>query len=385
MKNRLLWEISIASVLAYIIIYLFFSGNTRFEELAMGTETVSYQATDSSQFLLHLQHWDSLETTSLLEGWNKRGRKPVTFFLGNSQTHSINQKKDSEVNFIEQLFVNNQRKGIDVLCVSQPNAGMEQFYLSYMYLKSRVPLKTVVIPVFMDDMREEGIRADVFFQRQIKEQFQLEDTSDIAIRINAELRSQWPSALVKASDTTIRQAALPELPTLQEKTESRLNGYLDHHSTVWANRQNVRGDFFNWIYKLRNTVLGIKASTVRKMIPLRYAANLHALQLIVEDCKRNHTKVLLYIPPIRSDVTLPYNDDEYAYFKSEVNAIAALYPADVLYANYESIVPGELWGYKEATNLIDEREIDFMHFQYRGHQILADSLQVQLDILNQIR
>ncbi|PZR04185.1 MAG: hypothetical protein DI539_25725, partial [Flavobacterium psychrophilum] len=126
----------------------------------MGTETVSYQATDSSQFLIHLQHWDSLETTSLLEGWNKRGRKPVTFFLGNSQTHSINQKKESEVNFIEQLFVNNQRKGIDVLCVSQPNAGMEQFYLSYMYLKSRVPLKTVVIPVFMDDMREEGIRAD---------------------------------------------------------------------------------------------------------------------------------------------------------------------------------------------------------------------------------
>ena len=54
-------------------------------------------------------------------------------------------------------------------------------------------------------------------------------------------------------------------------------------------------------------------------------------------------------------------------------------------ANYESIVPGELWGYKEATNLMDEREIDFMHFQYRGHQILADSLQVQLDILNQIR
>ena len=46
----------------------------------------------------------------------------------------------------------------------------------------------------------------------------------------------------------------------------------------------------------------------------------------------------------------------------------------IQFYNFEKIVPGELWGYKGSTNLLEKREVDYMHFQYKGHQILADSL-----------
>ena len=146
------------------------------------------------------------------------------------------------------------------------------------------------------------------------------------------------------------------------------------------NRPNVRGDFFNWLYRLRNTVFRIKASTIRKMIPQRYELNMQALKLLVEDCVSERKKSILYIPPIRSDATLPYDENDYNNFKKQVKELSEKMGPLVYFRNYEGIVPAELWGYKAATNLQSDREIDYMHFQYRGHQIMADSLQL---ILNQ--
>ena len=111
------------------------------------------------------------------------------------------------------------------------------------------------------------------------------------------------------------------------------------------------------------------------MIPQRYEYNMHALELIIEECIKSNIKVLLYIPPIRSDITIPYDRNDYTKYKSTVESLTKKYPNKVFYKNFEGIIPGNLWGYKEATNLKNDREVDFMHFQYRGHQILADSLQ----------
>jgi hypothetical protein len=42
---------------------------------------------------------------------------------------------------------------------------------------------------------------------------------------------------------------------------------------------------------------------------------------------------------------------------------------------------GYLWGYKASTNLLDKREVDYMHFKYKGHQILADSIYKHLSFI----
>ena len=380
MKSKwLLAEIVVGLALSYFIVTTYFSGDRKFEDLALGTETVTYNAVDEKGKSIHIQRSNEEESASLLDAWMERGSKPVILFLGNSQTHSINQQKEGEVNFIEILYKNRANKQDDIVCISLPNAGLQEFYLTYKYWNKLLPIKAVVVPVFMDDLREDGIR-DLFFTELITTKFQLSDTVDyISQKINKELRLNWthqPTSkqLVGESD----KHNLPE--TLQEKSETYLNNQLESRSKAWVNRPNVRGEFFNGLYKLRNTVFGIKASTIRKMIPQRYKLNMHALELLTDDCVVKGKKVILYIPPIRSDVVLPYNENEYQQFKIEVEKLASKNPQSVYFKNYETILPGKLWGYKAATSLNSEKEIDYMHFQFKGHQILADSLHV---ILNQ--
>ncbi len=360
-----------------------FSGDRHFENLAMGNQTSPYQAVDCNKNLIHVQRINEAELNSLNNALNHYLKDPLIFFFGNSQTHGINQIKDSDVNYVELLYRKYKDQSIGVLCNSLPNASLQEFYLLYNYWKTKTQLKILVLPVFMDDMREDGLR-DVFYPELIHSHFQISDSSDyLTKKINHEIRSFW-SQTVSAEKTVKKDnnadmAALRE--TVQESTETYLNDKLERNSIVWANRPNVRGEFFNWLYKFRNTVLGIKASTVRKMIPQRYEYNLHALDLIVDDCMKKGIKVLLYIPPIRSDVTLPYDSADYIKFKKEIAEYHNKFPGRVFFRNFEKIVTGYLWGYKEATNLTDDREIDYMHFQYKGHQIMADSLQNVLNIM----
>lgn len=378
-KNKLLIEIFIGLILSYIILTKYFSGERHFENLALGTETFSYQAIDKDSNLIHIIKINHNEENQFVNSLNARGKKDIFLFLGNSQTHAINQKKNTEVNYIQLLFKQNNKK-IEILCNSIPNAGLQEFYLSYFYWKNKFSIKTLIIPVFMDDLREDGIR-DVFFSNLVKDKFQLDEpNNELSKKINTELRAFWSkNENTKNIDNKEDIAALKE--TFQEKTEIYFNEYLNKNWRIWQNRQNVRGDFFNWLYKARNTALRINPSTERKQIPQRFEYNLYALKLIVEDCIKSDTKVLLYIPPIRSDVDIPYNMKDYSKFKSTIKNIAFKYKGKVFYRNFEGIIPGNLWGYKESTNLIDEKEIDYMHFQFKGHQILADSLQNAIELI----
>ena len=83
-------------------------------------------------------------------------------------------------------------------------------------------------------------------------------------------------------------------------------------------------------------------------------------------------KLLVYTAPIRQDITLPYNPYEYKKYKDEVYTYVN--QSKAYYRNYEDIIEPKFWGYKNSTNLTKGKEIDFMHFQSKGHKILADTL-----------
>ena len=51
------------------------------------------------------------------------------------------------------------------------------------------------------------------------------------------------------------------------------------------------------------------------------------------------------------------------------------------FADLENLVPSEEWGKKGSTGLGQESEIDFMHFQVKGHQRLAEAISDGLVIL----
>lgn len=374
MSNPKLSLISIGcgALICFLCINYFFSADRQFENFALGTQTIPYQASHHDTFI-HLQVLNEWQEWQLLSNTEN---KDVILFLGNSQTHSINQKKDEEVNYIQLLDNKFGNDSIAIRCHSLPNAGLQEFYLAYEYWKDKMHISHLVVPLFMDDLREDGVR-DVYFPKLVSSKYQVDDTGvkerATPNRINQALREYWVTNENNKSNSG-EEEVVTEKETFQEISERYLTNKLDSNSQVWRNRPNVRGEFFLWLYQLRNTVFQIDASTVRKLIPHRYKTNMETLEELILDCRDNGCKVILYIPPIRHDVQLPYDNLEYRTFKSDVQLLADKYPNTVEFENYETIVPGKLWGYKETTNLLKDKEVDYMHFQYKGHQILADSL-----------
>lgn len=377
-------EISVGFILAMWIIVTYFSGSKEFENLALGNETASYQAVDNQGKLIHIVKIDKETGDEFLLNWKNRGSKNAILVLGNSQMHSINQMRKGDINYLELLHKENADDTLDIIGHSLPNAGLQEFYLTYTYWKDKLPIDVLVIPLFMDDMREDGVR-EVFFHDLISTRFQIKDSTDyLARRINSYLQGFWASTDTNADQKSKEDiAALDE--TFQEKTESYLNNRLEQNSKAWVNRQNVRGEFFTAIYKLRNAAFRINAGSVRRMIPQRYELNMHALELIIKDCSYNQRQVLLYIPPIRSDVLPPYDPVEYASFKVAMESLAQKNPRYIKFKNFETIVPASLWGYHTDAGSNSEKELDFMHFQFKAHSILADSLHATLNELTQMK
>ena len=120
-------------------------------------------------------------------------------------------------------------------------------------------------------------------------------------------------------------------------------------------------------------LLGITANTVRKMIPGRYNQNYIAFNYIIKYCKAGKIPLFIYIPPIRDDVSIPYNIEEYNNFKKTIEADVKSYGHYII--NIEHLVPARYWGMKKSTNsFIGKGEVDFMHFQEAGHKLLADTI-----------
>jgi hypothetical protein len=354
-------EIFISFILAFTIIVTFFKKDENFEELALGIYTQSYFAKIEGNPIHALGFRDK---EKIIKGVKERGNKYVVFMLGNSQSHSLNQYKRGDVTFPELLGDSLGKGSMDVIASSVPNATIEDYYLLYNGWKQYIKMDILVIPVFLDDTREDGLRS--VFYNDIKD-FRLKDTGAVAAKINAQM-----VALSKVGSTELSGLS----HTYQESVEDSLNKFLDKHFDPWHMRPNVRGDFFNNLYKLRNTVFSIDAQTKRGIIPDLYKKNIEALNALLDKCEEDKVKVLIYIPPLRNDYPMPYNENEYTEFKKEIQMIAVEHNA--FFANIERAVPNRYWGFKGTRTFNGLMDIDFMHFQYSGHILVAKQLQSEI-------
>lgn len=354
---------ALGGVMAIGILKWGFVGERAFDQVALGKLTVEYLAKGCQGEPIHTIKQAREEVYPMLA---KTGAQDhIVMFFGNSQTHSINQKKPGDINYPEILQRRNPEVGIR--CHSLPNANLQEFLILLQWWSSKMEIDQLFIPVFMDDLREDGLRQD-FMPMVIADEFRLSNSKQVlATKLNAELMSfRMPSesAVVGGESQNL---------TPQDKTEKALNDWLGEKSEVWRNRPNARGDFFMKLYQWRNTLFGINASTKRKMIPARYTWNMKALEAIIECANERGISLNVYIPPIRTDVEVPYDLKEYETFKREVKEIAE--SSSVIFLDLDGIVPGELWGLKASTNSGGEPELDYMHFQARGHEILANALE----------
>ena len=252
---------------------------------------------------------------------------------------------------------------------SQPNANLQEHYLLFEYLALQLPVKTLVLSIVFDDMRETGIRPSLVeaFNNQVVNS-RLHNT-----RIGRKMIS------LQGNQNSIENDFEALENTFQEQSEKYLNYKLGKFLKIWELRPTFRGRILTNLYFLRNWIFSITPSSVRKIIPGRYRLNLLSLNEILNTSVEQGIKVLIYIVPIRDDVKIPYDMSQYVKFKSEIQTISK--KSGVRYANLESLVPAELWGVKPNTTFDSELELDFMHFQAGGHQLLADKLYEELKAL----
>ena len=339
----------------------------RYEELALGRENTVAMGIVSG-VRVHCHDLDNIDPC--LAGYAAQARNnPVVLWLGNSQVHAINRYRAGEETAAPELHRMLQDQDRYVLTLSQPNASLQEHYLLFSYLLDKLPVKTLMLPVVFDDMREEGIRSS------------LAGTLKDPITTQVLGRTQVGQSLIaNHSDQDAAgndMAALAD--TVQERSERSLNQKLERIWPLWADRPALRGELFLSLYLFRNWALGIDPSSTRKMIPGRYAKNREALQAILDLAGERGIAVLVYLVPLRNDVKVPYDSAEYAAFKDEVAAMAAR--PGVRFANLEGLVPANLWGAKAATTIRGGEELDFMHFQAGGHRMLAAALHAELQAL----
>ena len=370
-QNRL--SILIGLLLGIFLLDIFSSNidsEINFEEFALGKNTKTLMASVEDKKI----HCNDLKDLNLcIEGYKiDKNNSPVILWLGNSQLHAINQNKPGNETAAPQIHRFLKKYNFHTLTLSQANANLQEHYLLFAYLLDRFPIKTLILPIVFDDMREDQIRSN--FESILKDQNSLK-------KINKTLTGKNLISRFNDKDLADNQSnALDD--TIQNSYENSIDEKLGKIWPLWTKRDILRGELFGTLYLLRNSILGIKATTTRKMIKGKYIKNRNAYQDILNLALDNKIEVLVYIPPIRSDIKIPYELTEYNNFKKEIKDIAEEYK--IYFTSLENLVPSEFWGKKASTNLREESEVDFMHFQAEGHRLLAEAIFLEISKIWQL-
>jgi len=361
-SGQVIIPLIVGLISAILVMYIFFSGEkTNFENLALGDGTASYYATSES----HKIHCTDIEDAHLcLEGHFKRNLSDAVLWLGNSQIHGINKFRPDQESAPLSLFKMLQKKGIDLVTFSQPNASIQEHYVLFEYLKSRIHFNVFILPVVFDDMRENGIRSSLSKALHDPETAESLKKTDIGMRILKENNN------VNQNDSSPDIAGVKD--TIQESFEQTVNKWLKDNFSLWEIRPEIRGKFYVFLYKLRNLILGIDPTSKRHIIRGTYDANMMALRAMLDSARAANIDVIMYIAPLRNDIEIPYVPEQYELFKDEVERLAL--KKNTAFVNLEDLVPGHLWGTKESTKLGGKPEYDFMHFQHEGHRLLSNAL-----------
>ena len=367
--GRKLAALILGGAISFLLLsHAFAPDQTNFEAAAtLGAETTdTFGVVDG--LLIHC--FGSRNAQRCLDGQVARAPKSAALWLGNSQVHAVNQLQPGQVNAAPLLFSSLREQGLDLLTFSLPNANLQEHYVMFEYLRQRMPLKVLILPVCFDDMREDGIRSpDVADFAKDPETENILSRSDIGSHIIKTISTSNISDV--DSNTTNETNGITG--TIQERVEKNLNHWLGQHSRLWQTRPEIRGWlFYSVLYPFRNSMLGIKPSTTRKIIRGRYNNNRAALEEILMSARASGIRVALYIVPLRGGTKIPYDTMEYASFKLDIEAMAGRHGAT--FENMETLVPDTAWGTKGSTSLKGDEEIDYMHFSYAGHKLLAEAL-----------
>ncbi len=359
-KHLSILSLFIAFLFAFFLLSnLLKSNKTNFENTTLNENTISIHDLYNSQSYYCK---DVRDAKNCIDGVSNRAIDKKILWLGNSQIDAINQFNNGQRNVAILLHEILIKKNIDLITFSEPNASLQEHYVLFEYISSKIKLNCLILPLVFDDTRETGIRnfiTPALIDLDTVRSLNQTNIGKLILEENSKIRSD-------NSDFSGLKM------TLQENIEKSINNWLQKNFMLWSIREEARGNVFLLLYQLRNSIFSIKPESKRRIIKGRYLANISALKEILISAKQKNINVIAYIVPIRWDITLPYEMNEYNSFKSEVESIVK--NNNGRFYNLERIVPNSLWGEKGSTNLTGKSEIDYMHFKYEGHKLLASRL-----------
>jgi hypothetical protein len=330
-------------------------------EAALGGQTAEVLGEDSG---LRFTCFDATDTEICEKAYERAGRPPAILWLGNSQNFAINRYQPGDQLAVSIVHRWLQDKESWLVSYTQPNANFYEQAIVFEAVARRYNTRLLILPVFMDKLREQGVRDSVAaFMNQ-------PSTADLVRR-----SPEWPGLAPVLNQRGQTEGQLPTDRTIQARVEEQFEALLSRYVPIWRDREILRGNLEMAMNTLRNKALGIHSYTKRPVDPGVYAEKMQMLQNILESAKHLNIRVLLYIPPYRQDISGPYDNAQYSQFKRDVSSLAVQYEAD--YVDLTDLVPGPLWA-TVVDHLFGFEEPDFMHFTAEGHRRLAGAIQSRL-------
>lgn len=329
-----------------------------FENLALGEMTMpiygSYQG--DKIFCSSLA-----DVSQCLDPARKRHLAKRVVWFGNSQLHAINQAKLGDKTAPTLLAEQLRPLGVEVQGFSFPSSSLAELLVAWEYFRRDAHVDVLVVPLFFDDMREQGTREML---RAATDQPEIAASLN-ATQVGREIVKRLPRQEVNENLDRSRAS-------LQIRSEDRLTALLERCCKMQTERAKARGQIEVQAFYFRNWLFGITAQTARPMIPEAYNHNWAAIIEILKQAKAEKTRVILYIPPLRQDFSPPYDLVAYAKYKVDTAKLAKIYGAQ--WIDVDAIVPGKYWGTKAATRIGGDPELDFMHYQGAGHRLLESHI-----------
>jgi hypothetical protein len=330
-KKITIYLIIFFPIVSWIILSLIFGKtNKKFDELALGNENLLVTNKINDQDFL----CSSLDDVKkCIEFLKSKDFKKKILWIGNSQLYSVNQGTSySKIApyLVSEYFYNKQ---IGVIAFVAPNISFQEYSQVINYLLSNIGLDYIILPLVFDDTRENSIRNNLTDKKE---------------------------------DLSLKKISL------QEISEQKITNFLDKNINWTQIRYQSQGYIYEVLYRFRNHLFNINPTTVRKSIKSIYEKNIKSLNETLKKVKDNKIESILYVAPIRNDVKIPYDLQEYSKFKNKMEILAKDFSFS--FYNLENIVPENFWGTKTGTKLGIVDEIDFMHFKNEGHSILANEM-----------
>lgn len=330
-KNFEIFLIFLLPIISWMLLsQTFVENNKKFDELALGKDNKIIINKILDQNIL-CSSAENIE--DCIQFLSKKNLKKKILWLGNSQLNGVNQAEiDSKIApyRVSEYFL---KKNIGLITFAVPNMSFQEYLIVFNYLVEKVEFDVVLLSLVFDDTRENGIRKNL---------------------------------VIKEKDINKNKKSFQEL------SEEKIIFFLDEKISWSLVRSQAQGSIYEFLYRLRNSIFNIKPTSIRKLVKPVYDRNLEAINKILEKTKSSQIKSVLYIAPIRNDIVLPYNIEEYSEFKNTLKINAQQFSSS--FYNLEDIVPAPLWGEKSGTKLGVFTEVDFMHFKEEGHLILAKKI-----------